>query len=105
MSFLQPIIQEIAVLGDKGLLVKKSEDAVYNGKVYLLGVAGDIPGITDLMKHQGHMAYYGCRICTARGVRPIESSGMYFTCNGCLRTMDELINGDAVRIHNVLLIN
>lgn len=105
MSFLEPIIEEIAELGDKGLMVKKDDEVVYHGKVHLIGITGDIPGIADLMKHQGHMAYYGCRICVVRGVRPAGSSGMYFTCNDCLRTMDELINGDPVRFHNHLLIN
>lgn len=97
MSFLKPVIDEISLLGQNGLIVKKNDQVVYEGKVYLLGITGDIPGIADIMKHQGHMSYHGCRICITRGTRPFRS-GMSFMEDGRLRTWNELVNGDPVRL-------
>ncbi|CAO3668144.1 hypothetical protein GCM10027060_21610 [Nesterenkonia halophila] len=97
MSFLKPIVDEITGLSRNGMVVKKNGETVYEGKVYLLGATGDIPGIADLMNHAGHMAYRGCRMCDTEGVR--VQGAMCFPRTGGLLTMRDLIEGDEVRFY------
>ncbi|KAG1437446.1 hypothetical protein G6F56_013102 [Rhizopus delemar] len=67
MSFLESIYEEIKQLGIRGFVVKKGDVTVEEGKVYLMSNTGDIPGIADLMNHDGHMCKHGCRICDIMG--------------------------------------
>ena len=69
LSFLEPIIHEIQELGQRGLSVVKNGEEVYNGKVHLMAVSGDIPAIGDMMGSARHMSYDGCRVCDTEGVR------------------------------------
>ncbi|KAG1439073.1 hypothetical protein G6F56_012412 [Rhizopus delemar] len=55
MSFLEPIHEEIKQLGERGMVVEKEGVEVYRCKVHLMGNTGDIPGIAELMNHDGHM--------------------------------------------------
>ncbi|KAI9329310.1 hypothetical protein BD770DRAFT_404258 [Pilaira anomala] len=58
MPFLKPFIDEINELSTKGMRVEKNGEVVYVGKVFILGITGDIPGIASLIYHQGHQAVY-----------------------------------------------
>ncbi|EIE92392.1 hypothetical protein RO3G_17263 [Rhizopus delemar RA 99-880] len=91
MSFLRPIVDEIRSLGNNGFRVLKDNNVIYKGKVHLMGVMGDIPGVADLMNHAGHMAYHGCRICDVRGV---SDGARYFLHNGNIRSRESLVHGD-----------
>ncbi|KAG1032586.1 hypothetical protein G6F43_013740 [Rhizopus delemar] len=91
MSFLRPIVDEIKSLGNNGFRVVKDNNIIYKGKVHLMGVMGDIPGVADLMNHAGHMAYHGCRICDVRGV---SDGARYFLHNGNIRSKESLVRGD-----------
>ncbi|EIE90060.1 hypothetical protein RO3G_14771 [Rhizopus delemar RA 99-880] len=91
MSFLRPIVDEIRSLGNNGFRVLKDNNVIYKGKVHLMGVMGDIPGVADLMNHAGHMAYHGCRICDVRGV---SDGARYFLHNGNIRSKESLVHGD-----------
>lgn len=91
-SFLKPFIMEINQLSSKGLKVNKNGRTVYAGKVFLLGITGDIPGIASIMRHRGHTAKYGCRICKAAGSPPENGRGMYFRSEGVMRTKQELMS-------------
>ena len=94
VSFLKPIYEEVKTLGERGLVVKKSGQVVYSGKVFLMGNTGDIPGIADLMKHDGHLCQHGCRICDCLGER--EGHAMCFPNVGNLRTKHDLVHGRSV---------
>lgn len=63
MSFLDPILSEIKDLGEHGFDIKKNGESIFCGKVYLMGITGDIPGIAELMNHHGHNCLHGCRFC------------------------------------------
>ncbi|KAG1439743.1 hypothetical protein G6F56_012190 [Rhizopus delemar] len=94
MSFLESIYEEIKQLGIRGFVVKKGDVTVEEGKVYLMSNTGDIPGIADLMNHDGHMCKHGCRICDIMGEYAFH--GYRFNKIGHLRTYDDLINGCSV---------
>ena len=96
MSFLKPIIDEIVALGIDGLTVKKDGADIFNGKVHLLGITGDIPGVAELMGHGGHSSLYGCRICLAFGFG--IGSTPYFPDGDILRSKESLIEGDEVSV-------
>ena len=92
LSFLKPIIEEIQDLSTAGFIAKKNGDVVYQGKVFLLGITGDIIGIYDLMNHR-HTSMFGCRYCHADN----NAHGLYFkSIDDPLRTLEELVNGDIV---------
>ncbi|KAG0852299.1 hypothetical protein G6F16_013892 [Rhizopus arrhizus] len=91
MSFLRPIVDEIRSLGNNGFRVVKDSSLIYKGKVHLMGLMGDIPGVADLMNHAGHMAYHGCRICDVRGV---SDGARYFLHSGNIRSKESLVHGD-----------
>ena len=96
MSFLKPIIDEIVTLGVDGFTVKKDGADIFNGKVHLLGITGDIPGVAELMGHGGHSSLYGCRICLAFGF--VIGSTPYFPDGDILRSIESLIEGDEVSV-------
>ena len=56
MSFLTPFLTEINELSSNGMKVIKNDVTVYTGKVFVLGITGDIPGIASIMKHQGNQS-------------------------------------------------
>lgn len=91
-SFIRPFINEVNELSTRGMKVKKNGQIVYAGKVFLLGITGDIPGIASIMRHRGHTAKYGCRICKAVGAPPEDGRGMYFRSEGATRTKQELMS-------------
>ncbi|KAI7884997.1 uncharacterized protein EV154DRAFT_574527 [Mucor mucedo] len=74
MSFLKPFIEEVGVLSTKGMTVVKNNRDFYTGRVFILGITGDIPVIASLMNHQGHQSTSGCRMCKVTGERRIETS-------------------------------
>lgn len=94
MSFLVPIYEEIKQLGERGMVVEKEGVEVYRCKVHLMGNTGDIPGIAELMNHDGHMSTNGCRICDIFGVT--HNHAMCFIGEGTLRTFEDLVNGRSV---------
>jgi hypothetical protein len=97
MSFLKPYIDEVNYLSKNGLVVKKNNVVVHESKVFLMGITGDIPGIADLMNHDGHMSLYGCRFCEAVGTHPpAPAKGMYFPNKGRMRSKQQLIDGNHV---------
>jgi hypothetical protein len=95
MSFLRPIVDEIRSLGNNGFRVVKDSSLIYKGKVHLMGLMGDIPGVAELMNHAGHMAYHGCRICDVRGV---SDGARYFLHSGNIRSKESLVHGDPVSL-------
>ncbi|KAL7324852.1 hypothetical protein PS15p_209987 [Mucor circinelloides] len=107
MSFLKPILNEIHLLNQNGLCVKKNDRVVYTttGFVHLFGCTGDIPGIAELMGHyDGHASFFGCRMRQVQGIHPEDPimNGMYFPGTGADRTIEELINGDPDRNLNAV---
>lgn len=90
MSFLKPFLDEIAMLSSRGLRVIMNGNVVYSGKVFLLGITGDIPGIAGVMGHEGHTSIYGCRLCKSLGTSPPGGRGKYFQYQGAMRTKREL---------------
>ncbi|KAG1444749.1 hypothetical protein G6F56_010168 [Rhizopus delemar] len=57
LSFLESIIYEIQELDQRGLSVIKNGEEIYNGKVHLMAVTGDIPAIGDMMGSARHMSW------------------------------------------------
>ncbi|KAG1444616.1 hypothetical protein G6F56_010230 [Rhizopus delemar] len=53
MSFLEPIYAEINELGERDMVVNKDGVELYRCKVHLVCNTGDIPGIAQLMNHDG----------------------------------------------------
>lgn len=51
MSFLRPFVDEINSLSSNGLRVVKNGELVFSGKVFVVGITGDILGIASLMNH------------------------------------------------------
>ncbi|KAL7309269.1 hypothetical protein PS15m_011378 [Mucor circinelloides] len=105
MSFLKPILDEIHLLNQNGLCVKKNDRVVfYTGFAHLLlGCTGNIAGIAELMGHHGHASFFGCRMCQVQGVHPQGSvNGMYFPGTGAGRTIGELKYGDPDRNLNAV---
>ncbi|KAG1435947.1 hypothetical protein G6F56_013765 [Rhizopus delemar] len=73
------------------MVVNKNAAEIYRCKVHLIGNTGDIPGIADLMNHDGHMSKYGCRICNILGLRC--NHAMCFFGEGELRDFEDLVFG------------
>ena len=97
-SYLKPMFDEVEQMYKNKLVIKKQGTEVFRGRVAILGVTGDIPGITELMGSVGHTGKYGCRVCKAAGHGPlgISNMGKYFPVLGELRTTEELVVGDPV---------
>ena len=100
VSYLQPLVDVVNKMFDRGLIIKKEGVEVYNGNVAILGFTGDIPGISELMVFGGHTSTYGCRVCIGKGLPaiPISSHGVYFPKLGRYRSPQSLIEGDEVGI-------
>ena len=81
VSFLEPLVNEVKAMYERGLVIKKEGNEIFRGRVAILGFTGDMPGIAELMCFDGHVGTYGCRICKSRAVapRPISSQGKYFS--------------------------
>ena len=94
MSFLDPILSEIKDLGEHGFDIKKNGESIFCGKVYLMGITGDIPGIAELMNHHGHNCLHGCRFCDT--VADTTMGHAYFPGSENLRTRQYLIDGKSV---------
>ncbi|KAI9340700.1 hypothetical protein BD770DRAFT_476486 [Pilaira anomala] len=58
VSFLKPFIDKINDLRSKGIWVEKNGEVVYVGKVFILSITDDIPGIASLINHPGHHKQY-----------------------------------------------
>ena len=91
MSFLKPIFDEISELNRRGFVVKKNDGVVYSGKVHLMCLTGDIPGIAAMMNHGGHQSRCGCRICLSAGER--INNAMCYLNSGATRSLEELTSG------------
>ena len=104
-SFLKPIFDEVEQMYKNKLVIKKQGTEVFRGRVAILGVTGDIPGITELMGSVGHTGTYGCRVSKAAGHGPLGISrmGKYFPVMGELRSTEELVVGDPVSQYNSLM--
>ncbi|OBZ82378.1 hypothetical protein A0J61_09570 [Choanephora cucurbitarum] len=76
VSFLEPLVNEVKQMHEKGLAIKEEGNEIFRGRVAILRFTGDIPGTTELMCFVGH--------------------GKYFPEKGDDRTIEELKNGDAV---------
>ena len=61
ISFLKPLFDEVEQMYKNQLVIKKQGAEVFRGRVTIVGVTGDIPGITELMGSVGHTGTYGCR--------------------------------------------
>ena len=94
MSYLEPIYAEIKELGERGMVISKDGVELYRCKVHLVCNTGDIPGIAQLMNHDGHMSGHGCRICDSLGVT--NNHAMCFFEEGELRSFEDLISGRSV---------
>jgi hypothetical protein len=102
-SFLAPVYEELDYLSRVGIKVITPDHGSIMAKVHLMTFIGDIPAVADLIKHTGHMSYFGCRMCIAKGVRgqindPL-SGGMYFvgkTNPGRMRQHNEFKDGGLV---------
>jgi hypothetical protein len=68
-SFLAPVYEELNLLSRVGIKVVTPDHGTILAKVHLMTFIGDIPAETDLIKHTGHMSYFGCRMCVVKGVR------------------------------------
>ena len=99
------MFDEVEQMYKNKLVIKKQGTEVFRGRVAILGVTGDIPGITELMGSVGHTGKYGCRVCKAAGHGPlgISNMGKYFPVLGELGITEELVVGDPVRYHNYSL--
>lgn len=96
-SFLKPFLDEVNELRDNGFKVVKNGQTVYAGKVHILGITGDIPGIAKIMGHSGHTSHYGCRICKVHNTRTENIQGMYFPGEAPLRSKREWMSNNDVR--------
>ena len=97
-SYLKPMFDEVEQMYKNKLVIKRQGTEVFRERVAILGVTGDIPGITELMGSVGHTGKYGYRICKAagHGTLGISNMGKYFPVLGELRTIEELVVGDPV---------
>ena len=102
VSFLEPVVTEVKQMYQRGFVIKKQGVEKFRGRVAILGVTGDIPGISELMVFAGDTSTYGCRVCKTRSYvnLPASSHGRYFPDSGPLRTPDELVHGDPVGVCN-----
>ena len=96
-SFLQPLLSELMILQDSGMVVH-TPDGEFKSKVHLLATGGDIPAIGELIGNS-HTGAYGCRICLVKGQR-VGKGGMFFPPTKkapYTRQVSSFITGDAVR--------
>ncbi|KAG2228427.1 hypothetical protein INT48_006916, partial [Thamnidium elegans] len=89
-SFLAPTIRDILTLEDNGMNVYDINGERIKVKAYVGTVVGDIPAISELIFHTGHISYNGCRICKIVGQkreitqmmgtsrRTLKTGGIYF---------------------------
>ncbi|KAG2214170.1 hypothetical protein INT45_008584 [Circinella minor] len=73
-AFLRPLINELRVLEDAGMIVDCAGGPI-NVKVHCLLASGDIIGVQELIHHSGCMSSYGCRQCRIATVREISPAG------------------------------
>ena len=95
-SFLQPIFQELHTLEQAGMIVNTLTDHIPI-KVHLaVMVTGNIPAVSKIINHSGHMSYYGCHIGNMWGTTG-SNGGIYFlpsSYTNDLCTKDDYINGN-----------
>ena len=103
-SYLGPLIKEVNDMYSKGIVIQKDGLEKYRGNVAIVGITGDIPGISELMVFAGHTSTFGCRVCLSEGYSPVpvSSHGKYFPDVGPVRSAESLINGDPVNIVNCI---
>lgn len=68
-TFLLPIVSELKDLEAKGLTIQIENGDYITFKVYLLCATGDIPAVTSISKHAGHVSSTSCRICKEKAVK------------------------------------
>ncbi|OBZ80165.1 hypothetical protein A0J61_11786, partial [Choanephora cucurbitarum] len=95
-SYLGPLIKEVNDMYSRGIVIQKDGVEKYRGNVAIVGITGDIPGISELMVFAGHTSTFGCRVCLSEGYSPVpvSSHGKYFPDLGPIRTAESFINGD-----------
>ena len=98
VSFLQPVIAEVNTLYERGLVIKKQDEFRIAGNVAILGITGDIPGISEIMNFAGHTHTYGCRVCMIKADTPAAECvhGKYFSSKSSDRSINSLITGGPV---------
>src|SRR5690348_16720290 len=77
-SFLNPILNDINKLSDNGLIVSSDNGNIICCKVHSLLISGDIPAVSSICSHRGHIYQYGCRICNVGGQHNSNNRGWYF---------------------------
>lgn len=98
-SFLRPLMNELRVLEDAGMIVDCADGPI-NVKVHCLLASGDIIGVQELIHHSGCMSLYGCRQCRITTVREISPAGRgygrYYTGTSEMSTprTDDEFKGD-----------
>ncbi|SAL95675.1 hypothetical protein, partial, partial [Absidia glauca] len=80
-SFLGPLMDELEVLATAGMAVTCDDGTTVQSKVHLLVATGDMPAVTALCGHSGHMSTYGCRLCPAVGVPGWNGYGKFIVPN------------------------
>ncbi|ORY94091.1 hypothetical protein BCR43DRAFT_417898, partial [Syncephalastrum racemosum] len=65
-SFLQPILDELRILGHRGMRVACA-DGFVTAQAHLAFVGGDIPAQSKAAGHSGHTHGFGCRFCLQQG--------------------------------------
>ncbi|OBZ80927.1 hypothetical protein A0J61_11024 [Choanephora cucurbitarum] len=96
ISFLKSVVEEVQAMYDNKLVIKKEGVELFRGRVAILGVTGDIPGISELMMAAGHTVTFRCRICKVKDNKPhgVSNKGKYYPKMGPLCTLEKLKNGD-----------
>ncbi|OBZ80782.1 hypothetical protein A0J61_11169 [Choanephora cucurbitarum] len=95
-SYLGPLIEEVNDMYSRGIVIQKDDLEKYRGNVAIVGITGDIPGISKLMVFGGHTSTFGCSVCLAEDYSPVpvSSHGKYFPDLDPIRRAESLINGD-----------
>ncbi|OBZ80431.1 hypothetical protein A0J61_11520 [Choanephora cucurbitarum] len=95
-SYLGPLIKEVNNMYNRGIVIQRDGIEKYRGNVAIIGITGDIPGISELMIFAGHTSTFGCRVCLSEGYSPVSvsSHSKYFPDLSPIRTAESLISGD-----------
>jgi hypothetical protein len=104
-SFLLPIIDELNDISRNGIKVTVGDDII-ESKIHVLNFSGDIPAISDLIRHRGHTFIRGCRMCDIEGVRG-PNGGIYFIGStlACTRHPITTYEGAAPEVRKIIYHN
>lgn len=95
-SFLDPILNDNKCTSDRGVRINcLGFETVF--KVHLLLFSGDIPAVSAVSGHAGHMSGNGCRICLQASFVGDDVSGRYYMAppdQVVYRRREDFIHGD-----------